>query len=154
MAAATVYSNRYTSSGEPTGGRPFSAPHLEQDQVSYTIATTSLDDAGDVICLLPLPARRRLLYVVLVASPDFDAGGTTLDADLVFRTLDSSGTATYTTVEDSGAAWAGVRTSGTVIYADQIIPAGVKTWTDLCLKVNVAAGTPASGTLKLIAVIR
>ena len=60
MAAAVTYSDRYDSSGNPTGGRPFNPPGTWSDTVIHTVPTTMQDDAGDFIHLIPVQCGRTI----------------------------------------------------------------------------------------------
>lgn len=153
MAAGTVYSSLFSSSGVPTSGRPFTPPvGVAMDAVSITIATTSLDDAGDFVAAIPVPIGKTLMLVGETWA-DLDSGGGALDEDLILRTIDKNGTATDTIVSNKGSAMASAQSTILWTQVNALIARNSSNtdYAYLGYLNNVAASTPAQGAVTLIA---
>lgn len=156
MAAGTVYSSLFSSSGVPTSGRPFTPPvGVAMDAVSITIATTSLDDAGDFVAAIPVPIGKTLMLVGETWA-DLDSGGGALDEDLILRTIDKNGTATDTIVSNKGSAMASAQSTILWTQVNALIARNSSNtdYAYLGYLNNVAASTPAQGAVTLIALWR
>lgn len=154
MAASSVYSSLFTTatSGVPTAGRPFTPPvGVGMDAVTYTMATTSLDDIGDFVGLIPVPIGKTLM---LVGETWADLGSGELDEDLVLRTVSKSGATTDTIIVNHGTALATVQTTILWTQVNAIISNNNSSAYDyafLGYLTNTAAVTPIQGTVTLIA---
>lgn len=94
MAASNVFGSTNYASSVPKPGKPIRGVIAASYDIAVeTIATTSLDDAGDTVALIPVPTGRVPLCAFL-NSPDLDSGTNTLDADIVLRTTAKDGTVT------------------------------------------------------------
>lgn len=159
MAVSSVYSSLFTTatSGVPTAGRPFTPPvGVGMDAVTYTMATTSLDDAGDFVGLIPVPIGKTLMLVGEVWA-DLDSGGTALDEDLVLRTVSKTGTTTDTIIVNHGTALSAAVTTVLWTVVNALISNNNSSATDyayLGYLNNVAATAAASGAVTLIALWR
>lgn len=153
MAASEVYSSLYstTNVGLPLYNRPHNpGSGTGTDAVSYTIATTSLDDVGDFIHLIPVPSGRSLV-ALWFNSADLD-GGTALVADIVLRTKDKAGNITDTTLFSGSSGFqSAITTDRLVTLANVVVPNAALGYGSIGLKVTTAAGTPASGAINIAA---
>lgn len=155
MSATSVYSTLSTTatSGIPTSGRPFTPPvGCAMDAVSYTIATTSLDEANDFVGLIPVPIGKTLMLVGETWA-DLDSGAGALDEDLILRTVDKNGTKTDTIIVNHGTALATAQTTILWTQVNAII-ASNSAATDyawLGYLNNTPASTAAQGAVTLIA---
>lgn len=154
MSAATVESTLYTDANALgfTQKVAFGATILP---FSITVATTSLDDAGDVVKLAPLVARggRNRLIAVVWYSEALDSGGT-LDADF---TVYQDGA--HTVIYNAGTAFAAAH--GTAIAPSIIMPFTALSdlaaddsdgIADLCFYVNTGGGSSDAGLIKGFAI--
>lgn len=159
MAVTASYdSHRYLSAGvalptEPVRsnlGIPYSI------RCYLTVATTEVDNAGDILWLCPLPCGTEILGFD-ITSPAFDSHATpTLNADLVLR-IYTAGVASDTVVYDSSGLPAPVsaaRVWSTAKVGEKYqLPAPVKVAISdnnmghLIFYVNTAAATAAGGIL-------
>lgn len=108
MTATSVYSSLFASasSSTPTFGRPHAAPFgFDGDIVTYDFADTSLDEAGDFVGLIPVPAGKRIAALAFTCG-DGDSGSGTLDMDIILRTTSSAGSNTDTILYNAGTAFA------------------------------------------------
>lgn len=148
MGVTTAYSSLYNSSGIPIQGRPLSSNlGPNPDGVEITIPTTQLDDAGDVTFLFPVRSGKRIMWF-LFDSTDMDSGGGNLDMDLVLRTTSAAGVTTDTILFNAATAFNAALTAKWV-WVNVPVPADADNIGHVILYVNVAASTPAQGTLKI-----
>lgn len=153
MAAGTVYSSLFSSSGVPASGRPFTPPvGVAMDAVSITIATTSLDDAGDFVAAIPVPIGKTLMLVGETWA-DLDSGGGALDEDLILRTIDKNGTATDTIISNKASAMASAQSTILWTQVNALIARNSSNtdYAFLGYLNNTPASTPAQGAVTLIA---
>lgn len=149
MAVSTAYSEHYNSTtGKPKNGRPKSSnigPVI--DYVEYTIPTTQIDDATDTTYLIPVRCGKRVTEIVFTCD---DLAGTNLDMDIIGRTTNSAGTHTDTILYNAGTAFTSAHTA-TIVLPNWLVPSASSESQvgHICLYVNVAAGTPAQGTIKM-----
>ena len=157
MAAATVYSSLFNSDGTPkkVWNPPFGA--MGSISIRDTVATTTLDDTGDFLALIPV-ANGTVMTELTVANGDLDTDGSpALDADIIMRAIDSAGTATDTILYNAGAAFQAAVTTARVIplVADDDVggieaTGGAEGYVLIGFYVNTAAATGASTTLDLV----
>lgn len=153
MAASKVYSDLFSSatSSTPKSGFPRNNPYgANVVTVVYTIATTSLDDAGDFVGLWPVKSGRKWQRITFTCA-DLDSGGTGLDLDIIQRVVDKDGNITDTILFNAGSAFTAAQTEVTVYPTssggDQF-PAAPGNVVMVGLYCNTAATTPASGVFK------
>lgn len=158
MSAATAYSSLFqadTSNDQgfsPIASRPYKRDAFWEEQVSYTVATTSVDDIGDRVALAALPGGGWLTRIDRVRTADHDTGGPTLNMDLTMWYYDANGAvAGEVTVYDASA---NTPFSGAVTEVEtQLLGtggAGLQIpnpggWAVVGYKVLAAATTPGSG---------
>ncbi len=150
--AATIYSSLYTSAGVPISGRPRRANTggCIVDSVTITLPTTNLDTLADTGYIIPVPSFARLQWIAFDSS-DMDTGSVALDLDLVLRTT-LGGVNTDTVLFNAGTAF------GTAIVGRFIglttqpqVPNATDSYGSIIAYCNVAATTPAEGTIALTA---
>lgn len=113
-------------------------------QDTFTIATTSLDDATDRVKLIPLPDQARLIGFFLEHG-DFDTGGPTLDADIVLNDDDAD-----VILFNAGTGFGSARTTPLWVTCNrERVDAKGDTKASLDWLTNVAATTPAAVTLTI-----
>ena len=135
MAAATVDSSKFSNPLFPRRAT-HGVTHVRHTQ---TVATTSLDDAGDRVRMIPLPDKVKLIGFFLTHG-DLDSGGGNLDMDVVLNDDDSD-----VILLNAGTAFNAARTTPLwVDCLDTQVNAQGDTKASLDLYVNVAASTPAS----------
>lgn len=153
MTASIVYGNLWDSNNKPIGGRPFKSPMgVSGDTVVQTLATTSLDEAGDVVHLIPVPAGARL-FALFFDSAAFDSG-TAIDMDLVLRTTNSAGSHTDTILYNAGTAFEAALTNQYIPLASVVVPSDADDVASIITYVNTAATTAVSGDISLTALWR
>lgn len=138
MAAATVDSSKFS---DPT--YPRRASHgVTSVYHSQTVATTSLDDTGDRVRLIPLPDKVKLIGFFLTHG-DLDSGGGALDMDIVLNDDD-----TDAILLNAGTGFASARTTPLWVDCARVqVNAQGDTKASIDLYVNTAASTPASTTV-------
>ncbi len=153
MAASKVYSSLFASATDPTpaSGYPRNAPFgADVVSVVYTIATTSLDEAGDFVGLWPVKSGKRWQKITFTCA-DLDSGGTALDLDIIQRVIDKDGNITDTILFNAGSAFSAAQTEvavyPTAAGGDQF-PAAPGNVVLVGLYCNTAATTAASGVFK------
>jgi hypothetical protein len=160
MAAGTVYSSLFSTSGVPTTGRPFTPPvGLAGDSISFTVPATSLDDAGDFVGLLAVPVGKTLLATGETWA-DLDTGGGALSVKLVLRTTDKNGVTTDDLVVDRTTALAAAQ--ATVLWTTAPLMtnsyirrnSSANDFAVLGYLVATPASTPAPGVVTLTALWR
>lgn len=152
MAVSTTYSSLYSSDGTPKSGRPIIRNTSDvPDLVEYTIPTTQLDDAGDVVYLIPVASGRRIHHLIFDCA-DLDGGGPTLDMDIILRT-GTTGSFTDTILYNAGTAFGSAAHAGKFIWCNVQVPDDADRTGHICLLVNTAATTPAQGAIKLWAYV-
>lgn len=151
MGATYAYNSTYfDSSGnvKPTAHKPPIGLGAVGDVV--TVATTSLDDVGDVLALVPVPSGKTILSIAWT-STDMDTGSAALDADLVLRTTDKAGSHTDTTLVDTSALastyFGAAAQARYQPLSPTVVPDDADGYGNVCLKVGTAAATAAQGTL-------
>ncbi len=164
MAAATAISSLFqadtsnTQGFSPIASRPYKRDTFWSEQVSLTVATTSVDDIGDRVALMALPGGGWLNRIERLRSADHDTGGPTLDMDLTMWYYDAAGAvAGEVTVYDASAnapfsaavTAAEIRILGTGGAGLQIPNPG--SWAVLGYKVIAAATTPGAGVDEWVA---
>lgn len=114
------------------------------------IAATSTADAGDIVRLFPIEDGQQIVELAL-SHADLDSGGGNLDMDVVL--VDDNGT---TILFNAGTGFNAARTTPLIVQTSSTSnPQGIKveyTGADTAyigLLVNVAASTPAEGTVTL-----
>lgn len=153
MAASKVYSSLFASATDPTPNyslyrhSPFGADVVS---VVYTVATTSIDEAGDFVGLWPVPSGKKWQKIVFTCA-DLDSGGTALDLDIIQRVIDKDGNITDTILFNAGSAFSAAQT-GVEVYptasgGDQFPPSATGVVL-IGLYCNVPATTAASGVFK------
>ncbi len=164
MAAATAYSSLFQADTSnlqgfsPIASRPYKRDAFWSEQVSLTVAMTSVDDVGDRVALMALPGGGWLNRVERLRTADHDTGGPTLDMDLTMWYYDSAGAvAAEVTVYNSDGL---TPFSGAVTAVESRIlgtgGAGLQIpnpggWAVLGYKVLAAATTPAAGVDEWVA---
>lgn len=148
MAAATVYSSLFDSAGVPTKGRPFATERGAMfDRVSYAIATTSIDDVGDRVQLIPVPHGVEIVTLNFECG-DLDTNGTPLlDMDIV---LSNGVAASDVILYNAGTAFTAALGT-TIIRPFSTLARSTRNYLTIDLYVNAAAATAAAGTIKLVA---
>lgn len=154
MAASKVYSALFASATDPTPNAnlyrhsPFSADVVT---VIYTIATTSIDEAGDFVGLWPVPSGKKWQKIVFTCADLDSSGSPALDLDIIQRVIDKDGNIIDTILFNAGTAFTAAQTEvavyPTASGGDQFpnAPNGVVLVGLYC---NVAAATAASGVFK------
>lgn len=146
MAASSAYSRHYSSANVPANGRPIVRNTGDVDDfVTYTVATTSLDDAGDVVYLIPVQSGRTIGYLVFDCAA---LAASSLDLDIILRTTNSAGTHTDTILYNAGTAFTSAH-SGKVVVCNVAVPEDADSVGHICLYCNVAGTTPAAGAITL-----
>jgi len=152
---ATTYSNRYTSAGVPTSGRPLSkntGPNDDYVEASY--ATTDIDEIGEVKYLLSVQCGRDIVYIDLSGTTDMDSNGApALDMDLYLRTTDKLGNHTDTLLFNAGTFFQSAQTAGAVyrIWCTEPVPNSASGSAHIISKTVAAAATAVAGTFNLYA---
>ena len=150
MTASIVYSSLYNSDGTPLAGRPVnSAQAADLDVVSYTVATTSSDEAGDVVHLIPVPTGKRIAALAWRGDA-LDSDGA-LDMDIVLRTTDSDGNHTDTILYNAGTAFAGALSNQFRVINLVQVPTDGDNVGSIALYVNTGGGSADAGDINLIA---
>jgi hypothetical protein len=162
MAAGTAYSSLFqadTSQEQgfsPISGRPDRRQGSWDEQVTFTLATTSVDDVGDRYAIASALGGSHLLSAWRL-SADHDTGGPTLDMDLTAWYYDADGAvAGEITLYDASAntVFSGAVTSPElIIFGTNGAGLQLPNPGGICVigyKVLAAATTPASGVDKWI----
>jgi len=140
MAATTVdsvlFSNPNYPARNPAG--------TTVEYIDFTVATTSLDDIGDRVRLIPMPNAVEIISIQEYHA-DLDSGGGNLDMDILL--VDDNGdTILYnagTAFNAATTAWLDIANS-TVVPGTKVVSVGDDT-AYIGLYVNVVASTAASG---------
>jgi hypothetical protein len=154
---ATTYSSTfYTSTGAVKDDRAMSSGNaggLHGASFSETIATT-VTDGLDEHYMQPAPANgNRRLQGFLLQGGDMDAGGPTLDADIVFRTV-LDGVVTDTMIYDSSVS--GLFSAALAlkyVHSGVLLPQSDSGTGHFVFKVNTAATTPAAANLTFVPLV-
>lgn len=146
MAAGSAYSRHYSAANAAANGRPIVRNTGDCDDfVTYTVATTSLDDAADVVYLLPVQSGRTVGYLIFDCAA---LAASNLDLDIILRTTNAAGTHTDAILYNAGTAFTSAH-AGKVVVCNTAVPDDADSVGHICLYCNVAGGTPASGEIKL-----
>lgn len=120
----------------------FATTHVYAD--SYTVPTTAIDDANDILRLFKFPAG-AYLWQLRITATDMDTNATpTLVFDIL--AIDDSDTTKQTLINDT--------TIGQGAGSDSLDEAQIGKFVGnywLALKTGTAAATAAAGTLKVVA---
>jgi hypothetical protein len=120
------------------------------DVNTITVATTSLDEVGDVVLFLPVPMNARIC-AVLGTNADLDSNGTpALVANVICRTLDSSGTATDQNLGTLTTKLQATSSDNAWLFCpDYVVPQNASGYGHIGIKVTTPAATAAAGAVKL-----
>lgn len=165
MTATYAFNSQYfNSDGTPKNGAIKSDPGgagAIPIPFEVVIATTSIDEVGDVVGICPYKVGLTPFMIDLDATTDMDSGAAALDADLVSRVTDKAGVHTDTTIIDTSALNAqhfGTARAALVYHltAAQQVPAAddADGFAVLALKVITAAATAVAGTLRGVLWVR
>lgn len=138
MTATTVASTQ-VAAGVPLPHSP-AANVLMAVTVSHTVATTSIDEAADIIQMVKVP-KTATVYDTILVSTDIDTNGSPA---LTLHVGDGDDDDYYIASSTVGQAGGVARSAA--------VTAKPKTYTvddTIDVKVGVAAGTAAAGTLSL-----
>jgi hypothetical protein len=125
--------------------------HAGVDAAALTIATTSLDEVGDVVVFLAIPTNRRIV-AVFGKNADLDSNGSpALVADVICRTLDSSGTATDVVLGTLTTKLQATTSDNSWMFApNHIVAQNASGYGHIGIKVTTAAATAAAGNVTLV----
>lgn len=158
MAAGSVYSSLFASatSSTPLAGRPIASPFGgDFDIVTYTVAATSTDDAGDFVGLIPVRAGKRIAALIFNAD-DMDSGTGVLDLDIILRTTSSAGANTDTILYNAGTAFGSAAHTSKIVLCPTLpqVPEDADSVGIIGLYCNVAANAGGTGDITLLAFYR
>lgn len=158
MAAGTAFSSLFQAdTSQPNGfspiaGRPPRRDGYWHEQVSFTLATTSVDDIGDRYAIAALPGGHWLHSIERLRTADHDTGGPTLNMDVTMWYYDSAGAVAGEVTVYDASALAPFSAAVTALEkqlvgtngAGLLIP-NAGGWAVIGYKVLAAATTPGAG---------
>lgn len=147
LATAATALEHYQPRGPfPNHARGFTGA----DSETVSLATTSLDEVNDVVLFLPVPMNCRIV-AVWGTNADLDSNGTPLlAANVICRTVDSSGTATDQSLGALATKLQATTSDNAWMFTpNYTVPQNASGYGHVGIKITAAAATAAAGNLTL-----